>query len=243
MKNILSCFNLVICQSRESQNHFDYFKTNNIQFLGNLKLIHSEEHNSIKFFNPILSKKIIFTALSTHNGEEEICINSHINLKKKYPNLLTIIIPRHINRVMEIKTVTEKHKLNFLITDSISNLEDDIEIMIINSYGSTLEFLEVSKYVFIGGSLVNHGGQNPIEVAYNNSIIFYGPYVYNFTEIYDYLNKENAAYKIKSESELTNQLNEKFNNYKNINIKEKITKIGNEVFLRTIKELDKYITN
>ena len=67
--------------------------------------------------------------------------------------------------------------------------------------------------------------------------------MYNFTEIYDYLNKENAAYKIKSESELTNQLNEKFNNYKNINIKEKITKIGNEVFLRTIKELDKYITN
>jgi len=243
MKNLINCFNLVLCQSRESQRYFDYFKTNNIQFIGNLKLIHSEEYNSKKFSNPILSKKIIFTALSTHNGEEEICINSHINLKKKHPNLLTIIIPRHINRVLEIKTVAEKQKLNFLITDSISNLKDDIDIMIINSYGSTQEFLKLSKYVFIGGSLVNHGGQNPIEVAYNNSTIFYGPYVYNFTEIYNYLNKENAAYKIKSESELTNQLNKKFNNYKNINIKEKITKIGNEVFLTTIKKLDKYITN
>jgi 3-deoxy-D-manno-octulosonic-acid transferase len=241
MKNIINCFNLVLCQSEESQSYFNYFKTNNIQFIGNLKLTRSEEYNSKDFSNPALSKKIIFIALSTHSGEEEICINSHINLKKKYPNLLTIIIPRHINRVLEIKALTEKLKLNFLITDSISNFKDDTDIVIINSYGSAQEFLKLSKYVFIGGSLINHGGQNPIEVAYNNSIIFYGPYIYNFTEIYNYLNKENAAFKIKSESELTNQLDEKFNNYKNTNIKDKITKMGNEIFLTTIKELDKYI--
>jgi 3-deoxy-D-manno-octulosonic-acid transferase len=243
MKNIINCFNLVLCQSEESQSYFNYFKTNNIQFIGNLKLTRSEEYNSKDFSNPTLSKKIIFIALSTHNGEEEICINSHINLKKKYPNLLTIIIPRHINRVFEIRALTEKLKLNFLIIDSISNFKDDTDIVIVNSYGSAQEFLKLSKYVFIGGSLINHGGQNPIEVAYNNSIIFYGPYIYNFTEIYNYLNKENAAFKIKSESELTNQLDEKFNNYKNTNIKDKITKMGNEIFLTTIKELDKYIIN
>jgi 3-deoxy-D-manno-octulosonic-acid transferase len=243
MKNIMSCFNLVLCQSEESQNYFNYFKTSNIQFIGNIKLTPSDEYNSKDFSNPILSKKIIFIALSTHNGEEEICLNSHINLKKKYPNLLTIIIPRHINRVLEIRALTEKLKLNFLITDSISNFKEDTDIVIVNSYGSAQEFLKLSKHVFIGGSLINHGGQNPIEVAYNNSIIFYGPYIYNFTEIYNYLNKENAAFKINSESELTNQLDEKFNNYKNINIKDKITKMGNEIFLTTIKELDKYTIN
>ena len=244
MNKILNCFDLILCQSNESADYFNYFETNNVKILGNLKFVVSENfENENKEENLNLQKKLIFIALSTHPTEEEFCIRIHESLKSQYPNLLTIIIPRHINRIPEIQKIITNTKLNFLIAKSLDNFENNTDILIINSYGNTKKILKSSKYVFIGGSLVNHGGQNPIEVAYNNALIFHGPYVYNFTEIYDLLNKENIAFKINSEVELINQLKAKFNNYQNKNIKEKIIKIGDEILSSTIKKLDEYIVN
>ncbi|MFM8423169.1 MAG: 3-deoxy-D-manno-octulosonic acid transferase, partial [Candidatus Fonsibacter sp.] len=151
------------------------------------------------------------------------------------------IIPRHINRIPEIEKKIINTKLNFLTSETIDNFKDNIDILLINSYGNTKKILKLSKYVFIGGSLVNHGGQNPIEVARNNSIIFHGPYTHNFTEIYNFLNKENVAFKINSQTELINELKEKLNNIKDINIKEKLIKIGDEILSSIIKKLDQYI--
>ena len=242
MNRILDCFAIILCQSNESANHFNYFGTNNIKMLGNLKFIVSEDLEPLED-NLNLQKRLIFIALSTHATEEEVCIKIHASLKLQYPNLLTIIIPRHINRIPEIQKIIVNTKLNFLITESLDNFENNTDILIINSYGNTKKILKLSKYVFIGGSLVKHGGQNPIEVAYNNSLIFHGPHVYNFTEIYNFLNKENIAFKINSGAELTEQLKEKINDYQKKNIKEKIIRMGDEILSSTIKELDQYIVN
>ncbi|MEY3751889.1 MAG: hypothetical protein RLZZ354_431 [Pseudomonadota bacterium] len=242
MNKILNCFDLILCQSNESTDYFNYFGTNNIKMLGNLKFIASEDFEK-KEENLNSQKKLIFIALSTHPSEEEFCTKIHTSLKSQYPNLLTVIIPRHINRIPEIQKMIKNSNLNFLIAESLDNFESNTDILIINSYGNTKKILKSSKYVFIGGSLVKHGGQNPIEVAYNNSLIFHGPYVHNFSEIYDFLNKENIAFQINSVSELIDQLKEKFNNYQNKNIKEKIIKMGDEILSSTIKKLDQYIVN
>ena len=242
MNKILNCFDLILCQSNESADYFNYFGTNNVKISGNLKYVTSEDIGN-KEENLNIQKRLIFIALSTHPTEEEFCIKIHASLKSQYANLLTIIIPRHINRIPEIKKIIINAKLNFLITESLDNFENNTDILIINSYGNTKKILKSSKYVFIGGSLVNHGGQNPIEVAYNNALIFHGPHVHNFSEIYDFLNKENIAFKINSEAELIDQLKEKFNNYQINNIKEKIIKIGDEILSSTIKRLDQYIVN
>jgi 3-deoxy-D-manno-octulosonic-acid transferase len=242
MNKILNCFAIILCQSNESANHFNYFGTNNIKMLGNLKFIVSEDLEPLGG-NLNLQKRLIFIALSTHATEEEVCIKIHSSLKSQYPNLLTIIIPRHINRIPEIQKIIINTKLNFLIAESLDNFKDNNDIVIINSYGNTNKILKSSKYVFIGGSLVKHGGQNPIEVAYNNSLIFHGPHVHNFTEIYNFLNKENIAFKINSGAELTEQLKEKINDYQKENIKEKIIRMGDEILSSTIKELDQYIVN
>ncbi len=242
MNRILDCFAVILCQSNESANHFNYFGTNNIKMLGNLKFIVSEDLEPLEG-NLNLQKKLIFIALSTHAPEEKVCIKIHASLKSQYPNLLTIVIPRHINRIPEIQKIIVNTKLNFLITESLDNFKNNTDILIINSYGNTKKILKLSKYVFIGGSLVKHGGQNPIEVAYNNSLIFHGPHVHNFTEIYNFLNKENIAFKINSEAELINQLKEKINDYQNKNIKEKIIRMGEGILSSTIKELDQYIVN
>jgi len=242
MNKILNCFDLILCQSNKSVDYFNYFGTNNIKILGNLKFVVSEDFEN-KEENLNLQKRLIFIALSTHSTEEEVCIRIHASLKSEYPNLLTIIIPRHINRIPEIQKLIINFNLNFLIAETIDNLENNTDILIINSYGNTKKILKSSKYVFIGGSLVNHGGQNPIEVAYNNALIFHGPHVHNFSEIYDLLNKENIAFHINSEEELIDQLKDKFNNYPNKNIKEKLIKMGDEILLSTIKKLDQYIVN
>jgi len=243
MSEILKCFKLILCQSNESKDFFYYFKTDNIENIGNLKFIFYENSDLKKEDNVNLRKRIIFTALSTHNTEEELCIKAYISLKLKYPNLISIIIPRHINRVNRIVETVQKLKLNFLTQDSLSNIKDSTDILIINSYGNTQRFLKLSKFVFIGGSLIDHGGQNPIEVAYNNSFIFHGPFVYNFTEIYNFLNKENVSFEVKSQRELIDQIEKKINTYQSSNIKEKIIKIGNEILSSTIKRLDQYINN
>jgi 3-deoxy-D-manno-octulosonic-acid transferase len=242
MNKILNCFDLILCQSNESSDYFNYFGNNNIKILGNLKFVVSEDFEN-KEENLNLKKRLVFIALSTHPTEEEVCIKIHSSLKSQYPNLLTIIIPRHINRIPEIQKIIINTKLNFLIAESLDNFKNNTDILIINSYGNTKKILKSSKYVFIGGSLVDHGGQNPIEVAYNNSLIFHGPHVHNFTEIYDFLNKENIAFKINSGAELINQLKEKINDYQNKNIKEKIIGMGDEILSSTIKELDQYIVN
>jgi 3-deoxy-D-manno-octulosonic-acid transferase len=242
MNKILNCFDLILCQSNESADYFNYFGNNNIKMLGNLKFVVSEDFEN-KEENLNLKKRLVFIALSTHPTEEEVCIKIHSSLKSQYPNLLTIIIPRHINRIPEIQKIIINTKLNFLIAESLDNFKNNTDILIINSYGNTKKILKSSKYVFIGGSLVDHGGQNPIEVAYNNSLIFHGPHVHNFTEIYDFLNKENIAFKINSGAELINQLKEKINDYQNKNIKEKIIGMGDEILSSTIKELDQYIVN
>ena len=242
MNKILNCFDLILCQSNESVDYFNYFGTNNIKILGNLKFVVSEDFEN-KEENLNLQKRLIFIALSTHSTEEKVCIRIHASLKSEYPNLLTIIIPRHINRIPEIQKLIINFNLNFLIAETIDNLENNTDILIINSYGNTKKILKSSKYVFIGGSLVNHGGQNPIEVAYNNALILHGPHVHNFSEIYNLLNKENIAFQINSEEELIDQLKDKFNNYPNKNIKEKLIKMGDEILLSTIKKLDQYIVN
>jgi 3-deoxy-D-manno-octulosonic-acid transferase len=243
MHEILKSFKLILCNSKQSSDYFDYFKTNNIETIGNLKFIFSENLDSKNEDNISLQKRIIFIALSTHDTEEEFCIKAHISLKFKYSNLLTIIIPRHTNRIAKIEEIVKKLKLNFLTQDSLSGIKDNTDIVIINTYGNTQRFLKLSKCIFIGGSLINHGGQNPIEVAYNNSLIFHGPYIHNFTEIYNFLNKENVSFEVKSVKELIDHLDVNINAPQRNNIKEKIIKMGNEILSKTIKKLDQYIVN
>jgi 3-deoxy-D-manno-octulosonic-acid transferase len=243
MHEILKSFKLILCSSNQSENYFNYFKTKNIENIGNLKFIVSENLNYKDEENISLQKRIIFLALSTHNTEEEFCIKAHISLKIKYPNLLTLIIPRHINRIEIIEEIVKKFKLNSLTQDSLSGIRDNTDILIINTYGNTQKFIKLSKCIFIGGSLINHGGQNPVEVAYNNSLIFHGPYIHNFTEIYNFLNKENISFEVKSVKELIDHLDKNINSNQSNNIKEKIINMGNEILSITIKKLDQYIVN
>ena len=139
------------------------------------------------FFN----RKTHWCASSTHRGEEEFCIDAHCNLKKKYKNLVSIIIPRHVDRRNEIIDIAKSKNLKFFCHSSGEMIPSDTEIYIVDTYGETETFYNLSNIVFMGGSIIKHGGQNPLEAARYGCKIIHGPNIENFRDIYKLLDKNN----------------------------------------------------
>ena len=116
------------------------------------------------------------------------------------------------------------------------------DIYLVNSFGETKLFLKICKIVFLGGSLIEHGGQNPLEAARIGCKVIHGPNISNFLEVYNLLNKNNISSKIKTikqaRSIIQKNLDIKFSSKKII---KKLNSIGNEVLFKNQKEINKYI--
>ena len=112
-----------------------------------------------------LKSKKIWCASSTHFPEEKFCGNVHKKLKLKYKNLLTIIIPRHIDRVNGIVKDLQNQKLKVHLHFPKKNISKNTDIYLVNAFGKTKTFYDNCNNVFLGGSLVDHGGQNPLEAT------------------------------------------------------------------------------
>ena len=166
----------------------------------------------------ILIKKRFWVAASTHKGEELFCVNTHIDIKKRYNDILTIIAPRHISRVKEIKFLCESKNLTVQILNSDEKIRHDKEIIIINSFGDLNSYFKYAKSVFIGKSTLKElqdvSGQNPIEASKLGCKVYHGPYVYNFIEIYNILEKLNISKKVINHKDLSQKLIEDLKNSK-----------------------------
>ena len=249
-KKIFSVFDLCLCSNTETKEYLKRLSVKNIYFKGNLKFIGQENEKKITNINEkFLSEKKFWFAASTHKNEEIICLKTHINLKKKIKEVVTVIAPRHIERTNEIMTLSEKLNLNTQILNKNDNIINDKEIIIINYFGDLLSFYKFSKSVFIGKSMVkklrNSGGQNPIEAARLNCKIYHGPYINNFAEIYGILNKNNISKKITSSDELSNNLIDDLESpskkIKSMSVK--IKELGHQTLSDTMKLVNNFIYN
>ena len=229
-------------QNLETKRYLNKLNVKNINFLGNIKFSENQNENQNKINKKLkfeLNNKNVWTASSTHQGEEIFCIKAHLELKKKVKNLLTIIIPRHIHRVKEIISEIKKINLNFkLHSHAFKNLENT-DIYIVDTFGETGKFHKLSSSVFLGGSIIKRGGQNPLEAARFGAKILHGPNTENFREVYKLLKKLNISKKISTPKQLASSII--FIKKKQIGIK--IKKIGKKILKKTIKELDNLIDN
>ena len=249
-KKIFGKFDLCIVSNKETEEHLKILGAKKIKNLGNLKFSNIKNNLNNKldsfFLNKIENRKI-WCAASTHQDEEIICGKSHLNIKKKYNNVLTIIIPRHINRVKKIKKELSGLNLKVALYSKLEEMNLDTDILLVDSYGETIKFYNVSKYVFLGKSLVKSlildSGQNPIEPARVGCKIFHGPNVSNFGEIYSYLKTLNITKEVRNSDELSLSLVEemKEDSAKNNMISEKIENYGQTILNNVIIELKKYI--
>jgi len=249
-KTIFEKFDLCIASNKESENFLKILGARNIKNYGNLKFSNSRsslnQKLDLNFLNKIKNRNI-WCATSTHDPEEKICATAHLEIKKKFDNILTIIIPRHIDRVNEINKQLLKLNLKIVLSSELNRVDNKTDILLVNSYGETLKFFGVSKYIFVGKSLVQSlimdSGQNPIEPARLGSEILHGPNVSNFVEIYDYFKTLGIAKEVKNSNELCLSLVELFmeNKPKNSENIKKIESYGQNIFNNVIMELKKYI--
>jgi 3-deoxy-D-manno-octulosonic-acid transferase len=225
-------------QNLETKYFLKKLKVKKIKIIGNLKFAEQDNEIMNKLNFRFKSKKI-WIASSTHSNEEIFCAKTHIELKKKVKNLLTIIIPRHIHRTKEIKFKLESLGLTVIRHSSDKKNLENTDIYIVDTFGETKKFHKISCSVFIGGSIINRGGQNPLEAARYGARILHGPNVDNFKDVYKSLSNLKISKKITRPSELASSIVFK----RNKKLGDKIKKIGVKILKETINDLDKLIKN
>ena len=243
-KNLFEKFDLCISSNLKSIKYLKKLGAKKVKFFGNLKFSESEKNKvdlNKNLKNFFLTKKI-WCASSTHNIEEKICANVHKKLKIKYKNLLTIIIPRHIHRTKEIIDQIKKLNLKVHLHNSKFKIRKDTDIYLVNSFGQTKSFFKICKTVFLGGSIIKHGGQNPLEAARFGCKILHGPNVWNFEEIYNLLKQYKVSSNVKNSNQLSFKLNKMLNNKnKHKNLEIKIKNLGNKILTSSLNEINFYI--
>ena len=247
-KEVFNSFDLCLASSKDSEDNLRKLNVKNLKFIGNIKFSGKIiKDNLIDKNLEILKQKKHWCAASTHRGEEIVVLKTHLNLKKIYNDLITIIIPRHISRSNEINKLCNNYKLSSQILNDRELIDEKNEIIIINSFGSLHKFYNYSKSVFMGKSMIKKlqkvGGQNPIEAAKLGCKIYHGPHVYNFKEIYDLLNSYKISEEINNVAELSEKLANDLKELKNNKnkITDSINDMGDKILSNTTEEIKKYL--
>ena len=239
-KSLFKKFQICFSSSLESKKYLKRLGAENIKYIGNLKFSQSENEDLKldKRLRNFIKSNNSWCASSTHYNEEKFCGQTHIKLSKKYKILLTIIIPRHIGRAKSIQNELNNLNLKVHLDEPKKKISPDTNIYLVNSYGKTKSFYKECKNVFLGGSMINHGGQNPLEAVRYGCRIFHGPNVSNFKEIYDFLKNKRLSKKITNHSGLADLLNitfKKKNHPKQIS--QSLYLIGRNILNKTYKEI------
>ena len=241
-KTIFSKITLALPQNSETKKYLHLLGVKNIKIAGNLKYFGNLEKKKIK--NDLSNKfykRNIWCAASTHKEEEKFIGRVHNELRSEIKNLITIIIPRHINRTKSIINELSGIGLNYQLHSENKKIKKNTDIYLVDTYGEAIKFYLLSKLTFLGGSIVKHGGQNPLEPAREGNYILYGPNISNFKEVYKMLNFLKIAKKINSIKEVKKIVLKRINFNQNNKAKFKLKNIGNKILAKNLLEIKKFI--
>tara|TARA_B100000242_G_scaffold148675_1_gene105964 strand:+ start:2628 stop:3878 length:1251 start_codon:yes stop_codon:yes gene_type:complete len=241
-KSVFNKITVAYPQNKETNLYLKELDVRNIITIGNLKFSENSDenlNNISKKLKSELDKKKIWVASSTHKTEEIFCAKAHLKLKKKITNLLTIIIPRHIHRANEITNQIKNLNLKIALHSSKPKNLKNVDIYLVDTFGETKKFHQIGNTVFLGGSIIKRGGQNPLEATRLGAKILHGPNTDNFKDVYKHLKLLNISKKINTPLQLASSIIFK----KNKNSGKKIKQIGKKILKKTINELDNLINN
>jgi len=193
---LLRSFDLCLAQSATHAARFRDLGAPRVATTGNLKLDvpdpPADEHALAQLKNAIAGRTV-FAGASTHAGEEMTLVEVHRRLRNSFPQLLTIIAPRHPERAQGILEIVRAASLAARVRSRGELPASDTDIYIADTMGELGLIYRLAPIVFVGGSLAGHGGQNPIEPAKLGAAILHGPHVWNFAEIYAALDSAHGA--------------------------------------------------
>ncbi|MGA7582496.1 MAG: 3-deoxy-D-manno-octulosonic acid transferase [Pseudolabrys sp.] len=181
----------------------------NVVTTGNLKLdapAPPAKPTALAELQNAIAHRPVVAAASTHAGEEEAVIEAHTRLRRNFPGLLTVIAPRHPERGRGIAEIATAAGLPSTLRSLGELPQHETEIYVADTVGELGLVYRLAPVVFVGGSLIRHGGQNPVEAAKLGAAILHGPHVWNFAEIYSALDNVHGAERIESVDRLVAHL-------------------------------------
>ena len=206
---LLGRFDVCLAQSEVDAERFAALGSRNVVTTGNLKLdVPAPPADSAKLerLMAVTRGRPIIVAASTHPGEEEMLLEAHRTLAGFFPSLLTVIVPRHPGRGEAIARTIAAAGLHVALRSREELPTAVTDIYVADTMGELGLFYRLSPIVFMGGSLVPHGGQNPIEAIKLDASIVHGPHVFNFTDVYEALDGAGGAKQADTQEALVKHL-------------------------------------
>jgi len=204
-RDLLSAFSLTLVQTEEDRGRFSALGARDVHCIGNLKFaaepLPFDEEALERLKAQVRSRKVWLMA-STHEGEDEIALNVHMKLRDRWPDLLTIIVPRHPKRGEAIADLIAKTGSSFAQRSKGEAPETSTPIYLADTMGELGLFYRLSPITCIGGSFT-WGGHNPIEPAQLGSAMIFGPRMTNFDQIARELIVAKAALQVQTPEVLT----------------------------------------
>jgi 3-deoxy-D-manno-octulosonic-acid transferase len=206
---LLGRFDVCLAQSKVDAERFAALGSRNVITTGNLKLdvpAPPADHAKLERLMAVTRGRPIIVAASTHPGEEDILIDVHRTLAGFFPSLLSVIVPRHPDRGEAIARTIAAAGLHAALRSHEDLPTAASDIYVADTMGELGLFYRLAPIVFMGGSLIPHGGQNPIEAVKLGASIVHGPHVFNFTDVYEALDGAGGARRADTQEALVKQL-------------------------------------
>jgi 3-deoxy-D-manno-octulosonic-acid transferase len=186
-RQVLSKLTLCLAQSPVDAERYRSLGAKRVEVNGNLKFdapLPTPDPGAVAALKQVVGERPVWLAASTHEGEEAIVARVHRELASAHPGLLTVIVPRHPERGPAIAEMLRESGLQVALRSRNEAVAAGAGIYLADTLGELALFYRVVPVAVIGGSLVPHGGQNPIEPVRFEAAVLHGPHVHNFADIY-----------------------------------------------------------
>jgi 3-deoxy-D-manno-octulosonic-acid transferase len=183
-RKLLGTFSLCLAQTEEQADFLRRLGAEPVKYLGNLKFSAAAlpvEISALDALKTELGGRPLWLAASTHPGEERMAADVHDRLLEEWPNILTVIVPRHPVRGDEIAKVLRARGFCVSLKSSDDGLAGDVYVA--DTLGELGLFYRLANVTFIGGSMASYGGHNPLEAAQLDCAVVLGPDMRNFATV------------------------------------------------------------
>ena len=209
IRSLLATFDLCMAQTELDADRLRSLGAVNVACPGNLKFAADPlpaDPDTLAAFNTSIAGRPRWVAFSTHPGEEEIIAETHERLVGNFPELVTILIPRHPGRAADIRQMLDARNLTVSVRSRSDTVDQTTSIVLADTIGELGLFFRSTDIAFVGGTLVPHGGQNPIEPARLGCAIVHGPHMENFLSVESELAAAGASVVAKSSEEIAREV-------------------------------------
>jgi 3-deoxy-D-manno-octulosonic-acid transferase len=247
-EDILSAFTVILTQTESDKKFYQSLGARSVVTVGNIKFAASDlpiNSNDYQVLQEKIINRPVWVYASTHAGEEELAVATHLKLKEIHPNLLTIIIPRHPDRR---ETIVNKISSDGLVITSRTNLKVlpkvETDIYLVDTLGELGLFYKLCPIAMIGRSFSEDGGggHNPLEALRLGSVVLHGPNTQNLQDIYSQLHHCGVAQLIQNPDDLATTILHLLNNPNDMNnLKDRglsFINNHNDVLKKLIEELE-----